>query len=462
MAPAKSFLRLLRVGGFWVAILVILVVIGLCCYVVSHWGWWRLHRPGPRPVMIRTWHGWVESGKIKDKKQRNRLRKLPPGIQRTTRTDYNWIFWDPTGELQRNFNQKKEKSLVRYLPRWMRSSPFGSAAPGSSASYDLEASRPTEARGSGETSSSENVGTLALLGQRWHRRWHRARTWASSSDTCIGDSEPASERQSVDNTAGEQECFNGSLNTIRLRRSRKQADSAYELDSEDIERATKTLLIRPTAAGYLLRLFQNPSITATPPSPSVDTGHTGGAEHPQNIAVNLPPPHQLHDNQYSPGIYPITFQDGHRLASTTSPEGYTISDHCLPRRLSTLTCGLDGSHANSNPAVSVNTESYTLPHSASASLIDVDTESLDRFSFEEPTIHVHRKRGGTMSTLDSTAEAESMSVINMPSHGGQRISEVDDSFDAQAYEQAREMDDADGISSVSSSSWSRSRVASMS
>ncbi|KAI4227170.1 MAG: hypothetical protein L6R36_002608 [Xanthoria steineri] len=409
--------------------------------------------------MIRTWHGWVESGKIKDKKQRNRLRKLPPGIPRTTRTDYNWIFWDPTGELQRKFNQKKEKSLVRYLPRWMRSSPFGSAAPGSSASYDLEASRPTEARGSGETFSSENVGILALLGQRWHRRWHRARTWASSSDTCIGDSEPASERQSVDNTAVEQENFNGSLNTIRLRRSRKQADSAYELDSEDIERATKTLLIRPTAAGDLLRLFQNPSITATPPSPSVDTR---GAEHPQNIAVNLPPPHQLHDNQYRPGIYPITFRDGHRHAGTTSPEGYTISDHCLPRRLSTLTYGLDGSHPNSNPAVSVNTESYTLPHSALASLIDVDTESLDRFSFEEPTIHVPRKRGGTRSTLDSTAEAESMSVINMPSHGGQRISEVDDSFDPQAYEQAREMDDADGISSVSSSSWSRSRVASMS
>lgn len=461
MAAAKSFLGLLQVGGFWIAIIIILVVIGLCYYWLSHWGWWRLHRPGPRPVMIRTWHGWVESGKIKDKIQRNRLRKLPPCIPRTTRTDYNWIFWDPTGELQRKFNQEKEKSLVRYLPRWMRSSPFGSAEPCSNDSHDIEASRPTEARGSDETSSRENLGTLALLGRRWHRRWHRARTWASSSDTYIGDSEHDLERLSVDITAGEQESSNGSVTTVRLRRPRRHADSAYELDREDVERATKTLLITPTAAGNLLRLFQTPSITATPPSPPIDTGRSLGAEHPQNLAVNLPPPYQLRDNQYSPGIYPIA-RDGHRHATTTSRERYAAPNHCLPRRLSTWTYGLDGSQPNSTPAVAVNTKSYTRPHSASTSSIDVDTESLDRFSFQEPTIYVPRKRGGTRSTLDSTAEAESMSVINVPFYVGQSISKVDDgvddSFDAREYEQAREMDDADGFSSVSSFS----RVASMS
>ncbi|KAL8755611.1 MAG: hypothetical protein Q9199_003516 [Rusavskia elegans] len=411
--------------------------------------------------MIRTWHGWVESGKTKDKKQRNRLRKLPPCIPRTTRTDYNWIFWDPTGDLQRKFNQEKEKSLVRYLPRWMRSSPFGSAEPCPNDSHDIEASRPTEARGSDETSSSENLGTLALLGRRWHRRWHRARTWASSSDTYIGDSEHDLERLSVNTTAREQESSNGSVTTVRLRRPRRHADSAYELDREDVERATKTLLITPTAAGNLLRLFRTPSIAATPPSPSIGTGRSLGAEHPQNLAVNLPPPYQLRDNQYSPRIYPIA-RDGQRHATTTSCERYATPNHCLPRRLSTWTYGLDGSHPSSTPAVAANTESYTRPHSASISSIDVDTESLDRFSFQEPTIYVPRKRGGTRSTLDSTAEAESMSVINVSFHDGQSISKVDDgdedSFDAREYEQAREMDDADGFSSVSSFS----RVASMS
>ncbi|KAL8847877.1 MAG: hypothetical protein Q9221_007088 [Calogaya cf. arnoldii] len=417
--------------------------------------------------MIRTWHGWVESGNMKDKekKQRNRLRKLPPCIPRTTSKEYNWIFWDPTGELQRKFNQEKEKSLVRYLPRWMRSSPFGSVEPGSNDSRDIEASRPTEARESEETSSSGNVvGTLTLLGRRWHRRWHRARTWASSSDTCIGDSEQDLERQSINNPSDEQESLNDSTTTVRLRRPRRHVDSAYELNSEDIKRATNTLLITPTAAANLLRLFQNPN-TATPPEPPIDieSGYSLRPEYFPNLVLDVPPPFQLQDNQYNPGIYPLS-RDGHRHATTTSCERYAnpTPTQCLPRRLSTWTYGLDGTNNKSTPtdATNNNTQSYTRPRSPSSFVIDIDTEteSLTRFSFEEPRIHVPRKRGGTRSTFDSTADAdaENLSVIDL-GYSGVRGGEwvVEDGFDAKEYERSGEMDVEDGFSVTSSRVGSR-------
>ena len=163
MAPTKYTPGLLKFGGYCVAFLAGIVVIGYFAHLVSRWGWWRLNRPGPRPMMIRTWHGWVDSTKIKDKRQRNRLHKSPPYIPRTSATNYNWIFWDPTGDLQRKFNQEKERSLIRWIPRWIRSSPVGSAEPGIKSSDDIEASRPSVARGSDETSRSEDQISLAHL-----------------------------------------------------------------------------------------------------------------------------------------------------------------------------------------------------------------------------------------------------------------------------------------------------------
>ena len=411
--------------------------------------------------MIRTWHGWVESKNVKDKRQRNRLRRLPPCIPRTARADYSWIFWDPTGELQRKFNQEREKSFVRYLPNWMRSSPFGSAEPDTNNDCDIEVSRPREVMAIDGALNGGNVGTLALLGRRWHRRWRRERTWTSSSDTYIDDSDHDLERQSVYHTAGDQDAFNDSVTTVRIRRPKEHANSDRLIGSEVIERAMTTQLITPTAANNLLRLFREPPIRTTRRAPSVDLGHGPRTENsPSGVAI-LPPPHRLPDSQYNTGIYPTT-QDRHRNPTTTSHECYVIRSHCPPRRLSTWTYGLDNSRTHFTPTVAVN-ESCSRPHStsASASLIDIDAEGIGRFSFEEPTIYIPRRRGGTRSTLDSTADAERMSIINLPFDGDEKISEVDPevdkSFDAQAYEQAKELDDfgttsdADGLSSVSSS-----------
>lgn len=40
---------------------------------------------------------------------------------KTTTADYEWMFWDPTGLRRREYQSKREKTFLRYLPQWMRS-----------------------------------------------------------------------------------------------------------------------------------------------------------------------------------------------------------------------------------------------------------------------------------------------------------------------------------------------------
>ena len=377
-------------------------------------------------MMIRTWHGWVESINTKDKRQRNRLHKLPPWVPQTSRTSYNWIFWDPTGDLQRKFNRDKENFLIRCLPNWIRSSPFGSVEPDVNQSDDIETSQLSTAGGSDERSPSGDQFSLAHLGRRWHRRWRRARTWATSSDTCVGDSECDLERQHVDDTARSCEVADDSTTTVRLRKQTKYADS-YELDSEDIERAANTLLIKPTAVGNLLRLFRSPSAR------SIDIEPRFSAEHPEHREPNNPPPHQLPNNQYS-NVYPIDY-DGHQHASTISYKCYATPHHRPPRRLSTWTYGLDGSHSTSTPRRKFGADNYTRPRAASDFIMHIDTHAVDRDPLQGPEISIPRKLKRS-STGDGTRDAECMTVIGPSHREGWRLSgdwerEV---WDAKGYE----------------------------
>ncbi|KAL8786395.1 MAG: hypothetical protein Q9213_002811 [Squamulea squamosa] len=454
MVAARSPRGLLQVGGFLAAIVAIPAVIGLIWYSIGHWGWWRLQRPGPRPVLVRTWHGWVDSGKINNKRQRNRLKKIQPCIPRTTRTDYSWIFWDPTGGLQRKFHQDREKSIVRYLPQWMRSSPYGSTNSDTNNDCDVEALQSSEVRGSHDVADGGNMGTLAFLGRRWHRRWRRATTWASSSDTYVGLPDHDLERQPVHHSSEDQVLLNDSVTTIRIRRARKHDDSGYELDSEDVVRATNTQLLTPSAAANLLQLFQPPSEQTSPLMPSVDTRHCLKIQPSHNIMTELPPPHQLRDNQYHTGIY-LGTQNRHHNRSSTSYERQILPSHCPPKRLSTWTYSSNTTQVQSTSESPMNAEDYASPCSASAASMDLDNESIDRFSYEEPMIHVPRTRGGTRNTLDSTASAENMSVIDVPFSGGsQRVSDVDvkdhESFDPKVYEEEEEADNYEVMSNTGS------------
>ncbi|MCJ1253031.1 hypothetical protein MMC24_000838 [Lignoscripta atroalba] len=101
---------------------------------VSNWGSWRLHKGAKsrRKHYIKTWHGWVEQEKYTRRKEMRRetknfiSRKL---IWRTATADYSWVFWDPDGTRQKEFEQKRNGTFIRLLPEWMRSYENGALQP---------------------------------------------------------------------------------------------------------------------------------------------------------------------------------------------------------------------------------------------------------------------------------------------------------------------------------------------
>ena len=105
--------------------------------IIRNWGSWKIHTESPRPQYIRTSFGWVdlETWQQKQAKQarRKEAKRDQHTIYRTTKANYKWIFYDPTGDLQQRFNQQKERSHLRFLPSWMRSYPHGTLQSGISA-----------------------------------------------------------------------------------------------------------------------------------------------------------------------------------------------------------------------------------------------------------------------------------------------------------------------------------------
>lgn len=100
--------------------------------LVKGWGKWRIRKSGNRPHYVRTWHGWVEAEKaatraVERAKLRNHNRQKR--IWRTTTADYSWIFWDPSGVKQQEYEDNRKHSILRHLPRWLRSDEPGSLWP---------------------------------------------------------------------------------------------------------------------------------------------------------------------------------------------------------------------------------------------------------------------------------------------------------------------------------------------
>lgn len=115
------------------SILLIFVPWGLW-RIIRNWGSWKIHTPSPRPHYVRTPFGWVDRHtwqlKQAKKAKRKAAKRYQHKIYRTTRANYKWIFYDPTGELQQRFNDQKEQSYLRFLPSWMRSYPHGTLQSG--------------------------------------------------------------------------------------------------------------------------------------------------------------------------------------------------------------------------------------------------------------------------------------------------------------------------------------------
>lgn len=81
---------------------------------------------------MRTWHGWAkaetEAKRVRKRRKRKQFMRQN-FIWRSTAADYSWVFWDANGDKQRQFESKRAKSGLRYLPHWLKSSEHGSLHP---------------------------------------------------------------------------------------------------------------------------------------------------------------------------------------------------------------------------------------------------------------------------------------------------------------------------------------------
>ncbi|KAL8710671.1 MAG: hypothetical protein Q9225_007248 [Loekoesia sp. 1 TL-2023] len=413
MAPTHYPHGLLQVGGFWAAIFAIPLCVSLFWYLLSHWGWWKLHQRGVRRPLVRTWHGWVESGQKKEKRERNRLRKPPSRIlPRTTRADYSWVFWDPTGEKQRKFTQEREETILRYVPRWMRSSPFGSATPAANNSREIEARRGSEAVESDRTSTTGYLATLSLLGRGWRRGWRKTKTWSDTSRTHEDSCDRRSDQPSTCASTADQQTLDGSASTVRMRKT-SQRRSTWEADSQDVERATNTQLLAPTAGFSLAHLFRRSSTPKPDSSNRPDVSPSSLERGEAGVIMShhhaICPWHDSRNNGTRcitavGASVPLRSSKTEERRQVLGEKSWQERVSYPARRVQTWAYGIDKAH----------------PWSSSASLVDTDGDSVKRGSDVAPTIKVSKTRKEARSSDNTTAAAESMSMIDVPqtTHGG--------------------------------------------
>ncbi|KAL8776940.1 MAG: hypothetical protein Q9203_003448 [Teloschistes exilis] len=293
MAAARGSLK---VGVMLASVLFVPLFLVTLYYFVTRWGWWKLYRMGPQRPLVRTWHGWVESG---DKKTMKRLHKFPPPscvVPRTTTADYRHVFWDPTGEKQKRFQQERDESILRYAPRWLRSSAYSSTTPSAEADGQLQAEPASGLRQSDHSSATDGLRSLALMGRRWDRGWRAARRYTDleaarpydgtqeSYHTCLSGPQQGPE-------------LHAASSTIRRRRPMRRATVDWDSHGGGVERATKVQLLAPTAgAEHLVRLFERPgdghdaedrSFTMRHPSRRIWTWTCGSTTKPRSRSASV-------------------------------------------------------------------------------------------------------------------------------------------------------------------------------
>ena len=116
-----------------------LAILVLCLPFIIWWIWgcinnfgrWKVtdNSKSDRKHYIKTWHGFTEREKVDRRKQkrkevRDKFRSM--FVWKTTRGDYSWIFWDPDGSKKAEFEEERNSTWLRHLPRWMRSKGYGS------------------------------------------------------------------------------------------------------------------------------------------------------------------------------------------------------------------------------------------------------------------------------------------------------------------------------------------------
>ncbi|MCJ1311690.1 hypothetical protein MMC25_005363 [Agyrium rufum] len=118
--------ELIASASAFIGVLGALALVGLW-KILSHWGGWRVSSPEngvDRQPFIRVWYGWIEreeyDRQLEKREARTEARKRMLAFK-STYTDYNTIFWDPDGSGKRDHYRRRDESLLRHLPGWMRS-----------------------------------------------------------------------------------------------------------------------------------------------------------------------------------------------------------------------------------------------------------------------------------------------------------------------------------------------------
>lgn len=387
----------MRIGAALASILFIPFFLGILYYLVTRWGWWKLYRMGPRRPLVRTWHGWVESEVEKSRNRVHKSRPPPRLVPRTTMADYSYVFWDPTGERERRFQQERDESLLRYAPRWLRSSAFGSAAPSSEADGNLEAEQASELRRSDHSSATDGFRNLALMGRRWKPDWRGARRY-----TDLEAARPYDGTQESYHTCfsvPEQDPDVDGVSTIRARRPMRRATAEWNSHSEGVQRATNIQLFAPTAAENLVRLFETPndshaedySFTNRHPSRRIQTW-TCGPTKPRSRSVSV----SLVDND-----------DG-----SVEEASDDDSKPWMPRKRGRIT----GSTSSGSAALRTRRDQETSYSAESMSMIEVPFDA----------VHVGDRNDGPPADddapvgedVDETSDAETFSSLPIPRSTG--------------------------------------------
>ena len=105
----------------------------LCVHRVRNCGIRRVRRPPHRPpgstpckTWLRSWHGWTtaEGYDRRHARREHFTRCSEQSGWRSAKQDYSWVFWDPDGKGQREYQERRDRKLG-FLPKWLRSYPPG-------------------------------------------------------------------------------------------------------------------------------------------------------------------------------------------------------------------------------------------------------------------------------------------------------------------------------------------------
>ncbi|MCJ1244524.1 hypothetical protein MMC30_001722 [Trapelia coarctata] len=122
----------MRWAGISFGVCAAMVVIPYLFFLLFRWysfRWWRkrMHRETSHNKrdsgFTKTWYGWAEKRKSTHHGQRWKDMSdiIWYALHWRSRTEnYEWWFWDPDGSKARAHTDRRDRSVLRYLPEWMR------------------------------------------------------------------------------------------------------------------------------------------------------------------------------------------------------------------------------------------------------------------------------------------------------------------------------------------------------